>query len=87
MFAGKMKPDDVLAEMKRKGLEDELQVVFFGNYYAGLDEEILGNRARALELLDKAVSLPQARARGGPGYMWQVARLHWERMRTAPAPK
>ena len=87
MFAGKKKPDDVLAEIKSKGLEDELQVVFFGNYYAGLDEEILGNRTRALELLDKAVSLPQARARGGPGYMWQVARLHWERMRTAAAPK
>lgn len=87
MFAGKKSPSEVLAEIKSKGLEDEVQVVFFGNYYAGLQEAILGNRARALELLDKAVSLPQARARGGPGYMWQVARLHWERLRTESAPK
>jgi hypothetical protein len=36
-------------------------------------------------LLEKAVSIPQARAPGGPGYMWQVARLHWERLRATPA--
>jgi len=87
MFAGKKSPDDVLAEIKRKGLEDEMQVVFFGNYYAGLGEDILGHRERARALLEKAVSQPQARASGGPGYMWQVARLHWERLRADSAPK
>jgi tetratricopeptide (TPR) repeat protein len=87
MFAGKRTPDEVLAEITRKGLDDETQVVFFGNYYAGLDEAILGHRERALELLEKAVALPQARAPGGPGYMWQVARLHWERLRAEAATK
>jgi lipoprotein NlpI len=87
MFAGKRTPDEVLAEITRKGLDDETQVAFFGNYYAGLDEAILGHRERALELLEKAVALPQARAAGGPGYMWQVARLHWERLREEKAAK
>ena len=87
MFAGTKTPDEVLAEIVRKGLDDNVQVSFFGSYYAGLDEEILGHRTRALALLERAVSLPQARASGGPGYMWQVARLHWERLRTPAAQK
>lgn len=87
MFAGKMTPDEALAGIEAKGLGDETQVAFFGNYYAGLDEELLGHRERAEALIRKAVALPQARAPGGPGYMWQVARLHWERLRTEPAPR
>jgi lipoprotein NlpI len=87
MFAGKRTPDEVLAEITRKGLDDDTQVAFFGNYYAGLGEAVLGRRERALELLGKAVALPQARAAGGPGYMWQVARLHWERLRAENAAK
>jgi lipoprotein NlpI len=85
MFAGKRTPGDVLTEIENKNLAGETQVVFFGNYYAGLGEAMLGNRERALAFLEKAVSLPQARAQGGPGYMWQVARLHWERLRAEAA--
>lgn len=82
MFAGKKSPDDILAEIATKGLQDEPSVVFFGNYYAGLDEAILGRKDRALQLLEKAALQPQARTGGGQGYMWQVARLHWERLKT-----
>lgn len=82
MFAGKMTPSEVLAEIDRKGLGDDSNVVFFGDYYGGLGEELRGNREKALALLSKAVANPLGRgAPGGPGYMWQVARLHWERMR------
>ncbi len=81
MFAGKKSSDDVLAEIDRKGLKDEPNVAFFGKYYAGLNEEILDHRARARELLDQAVAIPLERANGGPNYMWQVARLHWELLR------
>ncbi len=82
MFAGKKTPDEVLAEIEKKGLADKEGVAFFANYYCGLGEEMLGHRARALELLQKAVASPLGRgAPGGPGYMWQVARLHWERLR------
>ena len=83
MFARKKSPDDVLAEVEKKGLTTQAEVVFFANYYAGLEEDLLGNRARALELLAKAVASPAGRdTRGGAGYMWQVARLHWERLRS-----
>ena len=82
MFAGKKTPDEVFAEIEKNGLADNEGVLFFANYYCGLGEEILGHRARALELLQKAVASPLGRgAPGGPGYMWQVARLHYERLR------
>ena len=82
MFAGKKTPDEMLAEIEKKGLIGDEGVLFFANYYGGLDEELLGHRAPALELLRKAVASPLGRgARGGPGYMWQVARLHYERLR------
>lgn len=83
MFAGKKSPDDVLAEVEKKGLMTQAEVVFFANYYVGLEEDMLGNCARALELLEKAVASSAGRdARGGTGYMWHVARLHWERLRS-----
>ena len=82
MFAGKKTPDEVLAEIEKKGLSGDENVMFFAHYYCGLGEELLGHRARALELLQKAVASPlRRRVAGGPGYMWQVARLHWERLR------
>jgi lipoprotein NlpI len=80
MFAGKKTADDVLGEMKKKGLEGD--AVFFGRYYAGLDEELLGHHARALELLSEAVAGP-AKGGGAAGlpYMWQVARVHFDVLR------
>ena len=82
MFAGKKTPEEVLTEIEKKGLADNGGVLFFANYYCGLGEELRGHRERALELLQKAVASPLGRgAPGGPGYMWQVARLHYERLR------
>jgi len=80
MFAGQRTPDDVLAEIERKEPENHV-VLFFVRYYAGLGEEMLGHRERALELLRQAVEDPEARK---VGYMWQVARLQWERLRAEP---
>jgi len=76
MFAGKRMPDDVLAEVERKGLADP-RALFFGHYYTGLGEAALGHRDRAIALLRRAVEDPEAQS---AGYMWQVARLHWERL-------
>jgi lipoprotein NlpI len=83
MFAGKKTPDDVLAEMTRKGLGNDENALFFGRYYAGLDEELLGHHARALELLNLAVAGPLKGGGGAAGlpYMWQVARVHFDVLR------
>ncbi len=82
MFAGKRSGPDVLAEVERKKLTGDARVMFFAHYYAGLNEELLGNRKSALEHLRKAVALftPETAGGGGPGYMWQVARVHLLRM-------
>ncbi len=79
MFAGTKTADEVFAEIGKKELSKDESVMFFANYYGGLDEELRGHRARALELLGKAVASPLGRS--APSYMWQVARLHWERLR------
>jgi lipoprotein NlpI len=81
MFAGKKTGAEVLAEMEKKGLGEDASVMFFAHYYVGLNEDLLGQKDAAREHLAKAVSLAlKSGARGGPGYMGQVARLHYEAM-------
>lgn len=85
MFAGTMSTDTLFSGLKTRNLTDNLQVMFFANYYAGLNEQILGNPARALALLREAVANPWGRtAEGGPAYMWQAARLHYEVLLASP---
>jgi lipoprotein NlpI len=84
MFAGKRTADDVLTEVQRKGLSEDHIAVFFANYYGGLNEALLGHREQAIAMLRKTVEDPEARK---AGYMWQVARLHWEQLVSDPARK
>jgi lipoprotein NlpI len=84
MFAGRKTTAEFLAELRARGLTDTPRVMFFAHYYAGLNEALLGRRAEAIALVREAVASPWGRtAEGGPAYMWQVARLHYE-MLTAP---
>jgi tetratricopeptide (TPR) repeat protein len=78
MFSGRKSSDDVLAEVKAKGLETDAAVWFFVNYYAGLSDDLLGNRERARELVGRAVAAAWQRRSNdsAPSYMWQVARVH-----------
>lgn len=79
MFAGKKTSAEVMRGIEEKGLKDDKLVMFFGRYYVGLNEQLLGNAEAAREHLAEAVSLAmEARAGGGPGYMGQVARLHYQ---------
>jgi hypothetical protein len=79
LLAGKKTAADVLAEMEKKGVKDDALVMFFAHYYIGLNEDLLGKRESARDHLATAVKLAlQAGADGGPGYMGQVARLHYE---------
>jgi lipoprotein NlpI len=77
MYAGKRTPEDVFAEIEKKGLTKEQPVMFFANYYIGVYEGLQGHRQRSLELLRKAVDI---RPNPDTVYMWNVARLHWERL-------
>lgn len=79
LFAGQRSPTEFFADLKTRRLTDEPAVMFFAHYYAGLNEALLGHRPAALALLHAAVASPWGRtAEGGPAYMWQVARLHFE---------
>ena len=85
MFAGAMTTDDFLTAMKARQLAENSRVMFFAHYYAGLHEEILGHHERALALLREAVASAWGRtAESGPAYMWQVARLHREKLAASP---
>ena len=83
MFAGTRTTDEIFREIERKDLARDERVMFFANYYAGLNEALLGHRERAVELTRKAAASPWGRtAEGGPAYMWQIARLHADRLAT-----
>ena len=77
MLAGARTGAEVFAEIERKGLSRNRSVMFFANYYVGLNESLLGDQKAALDHLRRAVD-------GGwtgesePEYMWQVSRLQYE---------
>ena len=84
MFAGTKTTAAFLADLKDRKLDNTPRVMFFAHYYAGLNEELLGHHAEALALLRDAVANPWGRtADGGPAYMWQAARLHYETLSAA----
>jgi lipoprotein NlpI len=88
MFAGRRGAADVFRDIVGKHLEQDAQVMFFANYYAGLHESLLGHPERALELVRTAVSGARPLAEGAePAYMWQVARLHAARLEAGIAEK
>jgi lipoprotein NlpI len=88
MFAGKKTGAEVLTEMETKGLKDDALVMFFAHYYVGLNEELLGHAEPARTHLAQAVTLAmKAGAGGGPGYMGQVARLHYDAAKKAGKPE
>ena len=81
MLAGKKTGAEVLAEMEKKSLGKDPLVMFFAHYYIGLNEELLGHKDATREHLAKAIAFwVKSGASGGPGYMGQVARLHYELM-------
>jgi lipoprotein NlpI len=78
MFAGEKTGENVLSHVKEKQLTADPNVMFFAHYYVGLNEELLGHHESAVDHLKRAVALfdSETAPSGGPGYMWQVARLH-----------
>ncbi|MGE4550628.1 MAG: hypothetical protein AAEJ57_04500 [Opitutales bacterium] len=87
LFAGKMKPDQVLAEIKKAEFNErrEAQVRFHADLYLGIHYELVGNQAKAFEHLRLATANAFGRATGT--YMWQVARVHHDLLAAKLAPK
>tara|TARA_Y100001934_G_scaffold283484_1_gene403667 strand:+ start:1846 stop:2616 length:771 start_codon:yes stop_codon:yes gene_type:complete len=77
LFAGKMKPEQVLAEIKKANFDEryEIRVRFHADLYLGIHYELIGKEAKALEHLRLATANAYGRATGT--YMWQVARVHY----------
>jgi lipoprotein NlpI len=86
LYAGRLTTAEFFADLATRRLTSDPAVMFFAHYYAGLHESLLGRRPEALAFLRSAVASPWGRtAEGGPAYMWQVARLHFETLsRVAP---
>jgi lipoprotein NlpI len=72
LFAGKLKPEDVLQAAKKPGADEDLlnRQLFYAHLYLGLYFEVTGDAKKALEHLEEAV-----RHRIGH-YMWDVSRVH-----------
>lgn len=87
MLAGKKTAAQVFTELDEKKLATEPRVRFFANYYAGLYEELLGQKVAAREHLQRAVDGAwDAGAARELGYMWQVARLQRKLLEPGSAP-
>jgi lipoprotein NlpI len=81
MFAGKLTPEEVLQRIQQADITDSERDKrqFYADLYIGLDAATRDDKLTAEKHLRQAVANPWGQeARGGPGYMWQVARVHWE---------
>lgn len=82
LLAGKMTGEQFRAHLESKKVAGDNHATFYGQYYRGLFEELSGHHDKAVASLRAAVALfPVGEATsGGPGYMWQCARLHLEQL-------
>lgn len=86
MFEGKDETagDGIIKEINEaKGVTDteRQRRLFFANLYVGIFKELTGKTQEALHLLREAAASKWGQtASGGPTYMWQVARLHYEQL-------
>lgn len=78
LYAGKLKPDDVLAAATagELGKEQLNRQLFYAHLYVGIYHELEGNKKVALEHLQKAAEEHRI-----GHYMWDVARVHRDLLR------
>jgi lipoprotein NlpI len=77
LFKGDLKPADVLAAARAgdPSREQLKQHLFYAHLYLGIYYDLAGERKQALEQMESAVAQPIA------GYMWDVARIHRDRLK------
>ncbi len=82
MFLGKVQIADVIDLATRTNGDAPEKVsrqLFYAHLYVGIYYELLGDKAKALEHMERAVERPIGH------YMWNVARAHYEILRARPA--
>ena len=82
LFAGKLKPEDVMTAATAGGVRSELKErqVFYANLYLGLYYEALGDAKRARDYIEKSAADYQKH-----DYMGDVAHVHAEILRKQKA--
>lgn len=86
LFAGRTTPEAILSSIAAAEVSADTreQRLFYAHLYIGLNESIEGRERAALEHLNKAVRNRWAPTAGyGPSFMWEVARVHEQKLRTA----
>lgn len=86
MFGGQLEGDEVLKRIRAAELTDAEREsrLFYAELYVGLNAAVEGQADEAERHLAAAVENRWgARAGGGPGWMWQVGRLHHDLLRAA----
>jgi len=79
LFAGEKTADEVLGRimLEKTTPEEQNKRLFYAELYVGLNEFVEGRLEAAEKHLEQAVKNEWgAKASGGPGYMWHVARVH-----------
>jgi tetratricopeptide (TPR) repeat protein len=76
LFADVWTTEEFFRDLSRRGLTTDNGVMFYAQLYAGINEDLNGRRDAAIRFLGMAASSEWGRkAKGGSGYMWQVARV------------
>lgn len=89
LFAGTMTAEQILSKIKTAEINDSEREKrsFYALLYVGLNEAVEGRRQTAKKHLTQAAQNTWAPKSGyGPHYMWQVARLHAEKLSKSQAP-
>lgn len=79
LFSGELSGDEVLKRINDAEISprDREQRLFYAELYVGLNDFVDGRIESAEQHLEKAAKNTWgSKAGGGPGYMWQVARVH-----------
>lgn len=83
LFAGKISPEEILKQIAAAKIDDSERQkrLFYAELYIGLNYAVENEPAKARSHLRAATANAWPRTAGyGPHYMWEVGRLHYERL-------
>jgi len=85
LYGGVIKTEEFFRGLQQRNLMTNPQVMFYARLYAGIFEDLNGNRDQAKKFLGMAANSDWGRkATGGPGFMWQIARILNEAVNAPP---